>query len=175
MMSKILLTRVWICGGLLLFSFVTLGKSVAADTSALLYRHVIHSVDDKFETRLTLSNTSRDLFGTTEASGTCRLQFVGVDAPDPDTITTKLEVNAGQTVAWPLAAGDPIFGIPAALNFEGYIIADCQFPFAQGTGMIRKFEALSDGQDFRANVEVDTLTLCSDSKKGKQEPDCRGQ
>lgn len=91
--------------------------------SHLLYTFVTNQAG--FDTGLSLSNTSLDTLGTATHSGTCTFTFFGTNAPSAVT-TPVLAAGATHTL---LASS-------AAPNFQGYVIADCNFPFAHGIGFI---------------------------------------
>jgi hypothetical protein len=74
-----------------------------------------------FDTALAIANTSADPFGTPQKSGSCTLSFFGDTAPAPLTTPT---IAAGTTFTLDM--------FQAAQNFQGYVIARCEFPFAHG-------------------------------------------
>jgi hypothetical protein len=90
-----------------------------------------------FDTGYSISNTTADPFETERRSGTCTLHFFGSLAngnPPPLPITTQT-IEPGQTATAVLSSGGS-HGITAAPNFQGYMIADCDFPLAYGIAFI---------------------------------------
>lgn len=75
-----------------------------------------------FDTIITIADTTFDTFGgTTGLDGDCMLHFFGDNAPPP---VNQRFIQAGSTfttLASTLAPG-----------FQGYLIAQCQFPLAHG-------------------------------------------
>ena len=93
--------------------------TVTPCTTSLLFPFV--TTQSGFETGLSISSTSKDPFGTAPESGPCTLNFFGLNAPNP--VTTQ-PVAAGATYATVLSSVSP--------NFQGYLIAVCNFEFAHG-------------------------------------------
>jgi len=82
-----------------------------------------------FDTGIAISNTSTDQYGTTPQSGPCHLYFYGVNAPA--VFDTPSDVTS---------AGGPFAStvLTLAPNFQGYIIADCDFQYAHGFAFVTK-------------------------------------
>ena len=78
-----------------------------------------------FDTGLAISNTGADPFGTQGTSGTCKLSFFGSGAPAAVTSPT---VNPGAQATFVASQIAP--------NFQGYMIAQCSFPFAHGFAFV---------------------------------------
>jgi hypothetical protein len=78
-----------------------------------------------FDTGLAISNTSRDIFGTVQQTGTCTLNAFGANAPAA--ITTPV-VTPDAPYVTVLSSSMP--------NFQGYVIAQCRFQFAHGFAFI---------------------------------------
>lgn len=76
-----------------------------------------------FSTGLAISNTSMDPFGTANESGTCTLYFYGQNAPASFTTPT-------------IAAGTQYDLSTVAVDFLGYVIANCNFRYAEGAAII---------------------------------------
>ena len=94
-----------------------------ADVTNLLFSFVTNI--NGFDTGMVISNTAADPFGTSGKKGTCKLTFFGSGAPPP-VITPSIDAG-GQyaTTASTIAPG-----------FQGYLIAQCAFPFAHGFAFI---------------------------------------
>jgi hypothetical protein len=86
----------------------------------LLFSFVTNQVG--FDTGITISNTSSNPFGTPAQSGTCTLYFYGPTAPASPVITES--IASGTTYAVVLSSLAP--------GYQGYMIADCNFGFAEG-------------------------------------------
>ncbi len=71
--------------------------------------------------RITISNTSSDGFGTAPQNGSCSVHFYGTSAPLAYTTPT---INAGDSHSFLISTIAP--------GFDGYVIADCNFPLARG-------------------------------------------
>ncbi len=82
-----------------------------------------------FDTGIAISNTSTDQYGTTPQQGPCNLYFYGLNAPA--VFTTPSDVTS---------AGGPFATtvLTVAPNFQGYIIADCDFQYAHGFAFVTK-------------------------------------
>jgi hypothetical protein len=78
-----------------------------------------------FDTGLAIANTSKDPYTTTAQAGTCALNFFGDNAPSA---VTSPSVAAG-TVFTTVAS-------TSAPNFQGYVIAVCNFQLAHGFAFI---------------------------------------
>ena len=81
-----------------------------------------------FDTGIAISNTSTDQYGTTPQTGPCHIYFYGLNAPavfDTPDVTS---------------AGGPFASTALTLapNFQGYIIADCDFQYAHGFAFVTK-------------------------------------
>jgi len=98
-----------------------------------------------FDTGLAIANTSQDPFGTTPQSGVCTWNYFGANAPDPiDTAPV-----AGGTVTVALASTD-------APNFQGYVIAVCNFEFAHGFAFVSDVGARNLAMGYLALVMPET-------------------
>lgn len=74
-----------------------------------------------FDTGIAISNTSLDPFGTTSKGGTCALYFYGTNAP---AVLVTPVISAGNVYAAMASVIAP--------NFQGYVIAGCNFTGAAG-------------------------------------------
>jgi hypothetical protein len=92
----------------------------ACTQTELLFSFVTNQTG--FDTGLTIANTTEDPFGTPNVSGTCTLNFY--DGTNAHPAYTTPTIPAG-TVHTDLVS-------TRAPNFQGYIIAVCNFPKAKG-------------------------------------------
>jgi len=97
-----------------------------------------------FDTGIAISNTSQDPYGTSTQTGTCTLNFFGAGAP---AAVTTAAVAAGTTYASTVMALAP--------NFQGYIIADCQFQYAHGFAFVTRVGATDVAMGYLALVIPD--------------------
>jgi hypothetical protein len=96
----------------------------APTTTRLMYTFVTNQAG--FDTGLAILNTTVDPYGTTHASGACKVLFYGTGAPATP-LTTPV-IAAGQNYEFLASSVAP--------GFQGYIIANCNFPFAHGFSFI---------------------------------------
>jgi hypothetical protein len=85
-----------------------------------------------FDTGLVITNASRTPASAGQ-SGTCALSFYGTEGPSPPTQNTSA-ILAGKQAAFTLSNGG--FDIAPARGFQGYIVAVCNFPSAQGVAAV---------------------------------------
>jgi len=97
-----------------------------------------------FDTGIAISNTSQDPYGTSTQTGTCTLNFFGSGAP---AAVTTAAIAAGTTYANTVMALAP--------NFQGYIIADCQFQYAHGFAFVTRVGAVDIAMGYLALVIPD--------------------
>lgn len=122
------------------------------DTTALLFTFLSNQAG--FDTGLSISNTGADPFGTTGDTGTCTLSFFGTVSNgnpfNPVVVTPSLA--PGATYASTTSVLAP--------NFQGYMIAVCNFDYAHGFGFV------TDGPIGTARVASSFLakTVCQDRK-----------
>jgi hypothetical protein len=151
--------------------FVETGSAATAFTIApcltnLLYPFVTNQAG--FNTGIAISNTSLTNPGTGELfgidvnngvapqSGTCTLNYFGTTGADgaaPPPATTGV-IPAGRTFVMTLASGStgPFGTVPAAQNFQGYMIAQCNFRYAHGYAFISDIGAVQLAQGYIALV-----------------------
>jgi hypothetical protein len=92
-----------------------------------------------FDTGLAISNTSTDPYGTTPQSGTCTLSFFGDNAPSACITTGQSGCSStgGPDIPSGTTWASSVFGLNF-LNFQGYVIADCEFQYAHGFAFVTK-------------------------------------
>lgn len=77
------------------------------------------------DTGIAIANTTADPFGTPPQDGTCTITFFGAGAPAP-------------FVTPPILAGTVYVNVASSLapGFQGYLIAECDFPLAHGFAFV---------------------------------------
>jgi hypothetical protein len=113
-------------------------------TTTLLFPFVTNQ--GGFDTGIALMNTTADPFGTKPQSGTCAMNFYGQNAP-PQYVTASIPsgMNTAATTYAFLASS-------IAPNFQGYMIAVCQFQLAHGYGFISDLGAQKLAEGYIALV-----------------------
>jgi hypothetical protein len=112
----------------------------------LLYPFVTNQAG--FDTGLAIANTSTDPFGTGPQAGSCALNwYSGTGSPSP----TNTGSIASGTVYTTLASTT----VP---NFQGYMIAVCQFQYAHGFAFISDLGARNLAMGYLALVIPDPTT-----------------
>jgi hypothetical protein len=97
-----------------------------------------------FDTGLAISNTSTDPFGTAAQQGPCTLNFYGANAP---AAVTTASIASGTTYT-NLAS-------LAAPNFQGYMIAVCNFQYAHGFAFVSDLGARNLAMGYLALIIPD--------------------
>ena len=113
--------------------FLTVAKCV----TTLLFPFVTNQTG--FDTGLVISNTSEDwgLSGIDSQEGVCEIHYIGTDTSGemPDDDVTDSDVEAGTQLIWLLSSGGT-HGLVGAADFQGYILAACDFQYAHGYAFI---------------------------------------
>ncbi len=87
-----------------------------------------------FDTAIVIANTSADPLGSRYQAGRCMLRYHRsgvVDQTDP-TLQNTIELDAGKQLAFTLSSGNAAQGIAPVRDFQGYLVAECEFQHAQG-------------------------------------------
>ncbi len=108
------------------------------DSPSLVFPYVTNQ--DGLDTEMVISNTTLDWLGTDTQAGSCLISYFGDNAPAAQ-MTSPL--SAGQQVVFTASAGSAAWGLAGAPNFEGYVIADCDFDLARGMATIVTDETAS--------------------------------
>lgn len=115
-----------------------------------------------FDTGIAIANTSQDPFSSPNDrlnSGPCTMFYYGrlANGNPPTTLreTTDRAVAAGETLTFILSGGGT-FGLRGNPNFQGYMIAQCEFLYAHG------FAFITDGPIGQARVAEGYLALVLD-------------
>jgi len=97
-----------------------------------------------FDTGLAISNTSTDPFGTAAQQGPCTLNFYGSNAP---AAVTTASIASGTT--------QPQLASLIAPNFQGYVIAVCNFQYAHGFAFVSDLGARNLAMGYLALIIPD--------------------
>ena len=108
-----------------------------------------------FDTGLSVSNSSRDTLGTQPQTGRC----TGTFFPTPFNATTQAQfpplispvLQAGEQWTFTVSSQRP--------NFQGYMMATCEFQFAHGYAFISDFGSTKLAQGYQALVVPDRLRV----------------
>lgn len=110
--------------------------SILRCTTTLLFPFVTNQAG--FDTGMAISNTSEDWLGTDPQRGACTIHYhgstTGGGAAPSDQTSTVLE--GGEQLIFTLSGGNPAQGIAGGPEFQGYIIAVCDFQYAHGFAFI---------------------------------------
>jgi len=110
--------------------------SIIRCTTTLLFPFVTNQAG--FDTGMAISNTSEDWLGTDPQTGSCDVHYHGSTtgggaAPAPQTSTV---IAGGEQLIFTLSGGNPLQGIAGAPEFQGYVIAVCEFQYGHGFAFI---------------------------------------
>lgn len=110
--------------------------SIARCTTTILFPFVTNQAG--FDTGMAISNTSQDWLGTEPQDGTCTLHYHGSTlgggaAPLDQTSTV---IAGGEQLLWTLSSGNLAQNIEGGFEFQGYIIAICEFQYGHGYAFI---------------------------------------
>jgi hypothetical protein len=112
--------------------------TISRCTTTILFPFVTNQ--SGFDTGLVISNTSDDwqLMNSEPQDGSCTIHHIGSTtgggAAPPDATSTV--IAAGEQLLWTLSGGNPAQGIDEAAEFQGYIIAVCEFQYGHGFAFI---------------------------------------
>ena len=90
-----------------------------------------------FSTGVVIANTSRDAFGTKPQAGACAIDYYGgfsEGAPPPS--QRSAIVSPGGHLVFTLSAGNEEHSIAPAPDFQGYLVARCDFRYAHGAVLV---------------------------------------
>ena len=91
-----------------------------------------------FDTGFSISNTSMDWKGTEPQRGRCMIHYIGGTGdtdvmPDDDTSSI---IEGGEQATWTLSMGNPAWDLNGAPDFQGFVVAMCEFQYAHGYAFI---------------------------------------
>jgi hypothetical protein len=128
----------------------TINVTVGPCQTLLLFPYV--TSQGGFDTGIAIANTSLDPWTTPTSSGTCTLNFYGLNAP-----TTP-------PVIGPIVYGNPdptkssLTASSVAPNFTGYMFATCNFQYAHGFAFVSDVGARNLAMGYLALIINDTST-----------------
>jgi hypothetical protein len=92
-----------------------------------------------FDTGFSISNTSMDWKGTEPQRGRCMIHYIGdtggVDDSMPDDDLSSI-IDGGEQATWTLSMGNPAWELNGAPDFQGFVVAMCEFQYAHGYAFI---------------------------------------
>ena len=91
-----------------------------------------------FSTAIFIANTSQDAFGTETQAGSCAIDYYGGTpgggaAPDTQRSTP---VAGGEQLIFTLSVGNAAQDIAPTPEFQGYLLAHCNFRYAHGMALV---------------------------------------
>ena len=91
-----------------------------------------------FDTGFAISNTSMDWKGTEPQRGSCMIHYIGSTGdtgvmPDDDVSSI---IEGGEQATWTLSMGNPAWDLNGAPDFQGFVVAMCEFQYAHGYAFI---------------------------------------
>ena len=124
---------------LVLFVFAPMHKGLAAERSNNQTRLLFPFVTNQsgFDTGIAVANTTADPFGTTNVAGTCTFHYYG-EVPGWSYIPpqTTAVIPAGGMITFSIGSGGVPYTDGDLAGFQGYVIAECEFPLAHGFYLI---------------------------------------
>jgi hypothetical protein len=110
--------------------------TIARCTTTLLFPFVTNQAG--FDTGMAISNTSSDWLGTDPQTGACTIHYHGATtgggAAPPEQTSTP--IAGGEQLIFTLSGGNNAQNIAGAPEFQGYVIAVCEFQYAHGFAFI---------------------------------------
>jgi hypothetical protein len=91
-----------------------------------------------FDSGLAISNTGLDSSGAVGVTGSCTIHYFGTVSGGgaPPAPQTSVPIAPGEQLIFTLSGGNAGAAIAGAPAFQGYIEADCEFPFGHGFGFL---------------------------------------
>ncbi len=119
-------------------------STITKESTALLFAFVSNQLG--YDTSIAISNTTLVTgtgLGAVPMQGVCTLNYYcgQTGCTNPTAQTTNAPIPAGQQLTLTMSGGGN-YGIAATPGFQGYIIAQCYFPFARGFAYISAQGAL---------------------------------
>ena len=91
-----------------------------------------------FSTAIIIANTSQDAFGTETQAGSCAIDYYGgmpSGGAAPDT-QRSTPVAGGEQLIFTLSVGNAAQDIAPTPEFQGYLMAHCNFRYAHGMALV---------------------------------------
>ncbi len=92
-----------------------------------------------FDTGIAVSNTSEDWKGTAKQRGVCMVHYIGNigdNGPREPMDETSTVIEGGEQMTFTLSAGNPVWGLVGAPDFQGFLVIMCEFQWAHGYAFI---------------------------------------
>ena len=91
-----------------------------------------------FDTAVVIANTSSDPLGTRHQAGRCTLRYhrSGPGGQVQPAEQNSVELEAGKQLAFTLSSGNVFQGIEPVSDFQGYLVAECDFQHARGFAFV---------------------------------------
>ena len=91
-----------------------------------------------FDTAVVIANTSADPLGTRYQAGRCTLRYhrSGPAGQVQPAVQNSVELEAGKQLAFTLSSGNVFQGIEPLSDFQGYLVAECDFQHARGFAFV---------------------------------------
>ena len=92
-----------------------------------------------FDTGIAVSNTSEDWKGTPNQRGTCMVHYIGDigdNRPRVPMDETSTIIEGGEQMTFTLSAGNPVWDLVGAPDFQGFLVVMCEFQFAHGYAFV---------------------------------------
>ena len=92
-----------------------------------------------FDTGIAVSNTSEDWKGTQKQRGVCMVHYIGDigdNGPRVPMDETSTVIEGGEQMTFTLSAGNPVWDLVGAPDFQGFLVIMCEFQWAHGYAFI---------------------------------------
>ena len=92
-----------------------------------------------FDTGIAVSNTSEDWKGTAKQRGVCMVHYIGNigdNGPRVPMDETSTVIEGGEQMTFTLSAGNPVWDLTGAPDFQGFLVIMCEFQWAHGYAFI---------------------------------------
>jgi hypothetical protein len=92
-----------------------------------------------FDTGIAVSNTSEDWKGTQQQRGVCMVHYIGNIGDDGARVPmdeTSTIIEGGEQMTFTLSAGNPVWDLVGAPDFQGFLVIMCEFQWAHGYAFI---------------------------------------
>ena len=85
-----------------------------------------------------ITNTTLDPFSTARQAGSCSLHFYDSNSPSgaQPLLRNSTVLEAGRQLAFTMSRGNAEFGINPIVDFQGSVVAECDFQYAKGFAFV---------------------------------------